>query len=385
MGFFDKFFKKEFAGDIDKFLEQQKKQQEKLREGQEKIHEKLEQGYKSPSAPQKQTSKPYKIQRTQKVKKPYPAEDAAKLQKLNLPVLRAKDDLARILSTNVKTLNYLATDSRSHYCRFTIPKRSGDGTRSIFAPKKKLKDVQRKILIEILGKLPVTENAHGFVKKRSILTNVSPHTGKEIIVKIDLESFFDTVNDRRVYGLLRSFGYGHEIANMLTKLTTVYDSTPQGAPTSPAISNAVTMKLDKRLNGLAKKFLANYTRYADDITFSGGNEFKARLKSFLLMLWVIIREEGFRINKKKTVLVRKGNRQIVTGLVVNKTPGVSRKERDTLRAILHNAKHKGGLETQNRQKVKNFRAHVDGKIEFVKFANPAQGAKLERQRAGVSH
>ncbi len=384
MGFFDKFFKKEFAGDIDKFLEQQKKQQERLAEGQKEIQQKLEQGYQSSSAPQKQASKPQKIQKTPKVKKTYPAEDATKLQKLNLPVLREKDDLARILSTNVKTLNYLATDSRSHYCHFRIPKRSGGDTRLIFAPKKKLKDVQRKILREILEKLPVTENAHGFVKTRSILTNAAPHAGKEILVKIDLENFFDTVNDRRVYGLLRSFGYGHEIANMLTKLITVYNSTPQGAPTSPAISNAVTMKLDKRLNGLAKKFFATYTRYADDITFSGGNEFKPRLKTFLPMLWVIIREEGFRINKNKTVMIRKGNRQIVTGLVVNKTPGVSRKERDILRAILHNAKNHGGLETQNRQKVKNFRAHVDGKIQFVKFVNPSQGARLEKQLAGVS-
>ncbi len=384
MGFFDKFFKKEFAGDIDKLLEQQKEQEKKLREGKEKLQQKIEQGYKQSGVPEKQRAKPPEIQKTTKIKKTYPAEDAAKLQQYNLPVLRTKDDLARLLSVNVKTLNYLSAGQSEHYHRFTVPKRSG-GARAIYAPKKKLKDVQRKILREILEKLPVTENAHGFVKKRSILTNAAPHTGKEIIVKIDLERFFDTVTSRRVYGLLRSFGYGYEIANMLTKLTTLYDSTPQGAPTSPAISNAVTMKLDKRLCGLAKKFLATYTRYADDITFSGGNEFKPRLKSFLPMLWVIIREEGFKINKNKTVMIRKGSRQIVTGLVVNQKLSVKRKTRDELRALLHNAKLKGSLESQNGKKIKNFQQHIEGKIQFVKLVNSAQGAKLERQRAGVSH
>lgn len=368
MGFFDKLFKKEFAGDIDKLLEQQKSLQKTP--GKQK-----EQPAARASAPKK------KLAQSPRVQKTYPEEDPAKLQSLGLPVLRTKDDLAKLLGVSASTLNYLAVDQKSHYYAFTIPKRNGQ-KRRIFVPKKKLKGVQRKILREILEKLSATEYAHGFVKKRSIITNATPHLGKEIIVKMDLHNFFETITARRVYGLWRSFGYPRKVASTLTKIVTLNKKLPQGAPTSPALSNAISIKLDKRLSGLAKRFLATYTRYADDLTFSGGKEFKARLKSFLPMLWQIVKSEGFKVHDGKTVLVRKGNKQIVTGLVVNQQLGIERKKRDALRALLHNAK-KRTLESQNREKKKDFRAHLLGKIQFIKSVNPRQGEKLQKQFAQV--
>ena len=153
---------------------------------------------------------------------------------------------------------------------------------------------------------------------------------------------------------------------------------PRAACTSPGLSNQVARRLDKRLNGLAVKLGLTYTRYADDMTFSGNDNFKGRVGYLMARVRHIAQDEGFIINGKKNRVLRRSTAQKVTGLVVNDRPGVSRQEVRRLRAILHRARHEG-LDQQNRTGRPNFPAWLEGKIAYVGMVRPEVGAKLKAQ------
>ncbi|HUT37515.1 MAG TPA: reverse transcriptase family protein [Planctomycetota bacterium] len=309
-----------------------------------------------------------------------------------LPNLASRDDLAAALGIPRGALDWLAfPDSAKeppHYTAFAVPKRSG-GYRVLYAPKPRLKAAQHWIRREILAKTFAEDPAHGFVAGRSIHTNAQPHAGKDIIVTLDLQDFFPTITYRRVRGIFQSLGYGEEVAIPLAMLCTVkpaekvqefvggqrHRMLPQGAPTSPALANLACRHLDARLAGLAAKFGCAYTRYADDLTFSGGEAFERSLKRFLFLLYRILEDEGFRANRKKTHFARRGARQEVTGLVVNDGPRVPRAYRRQLRAILHNARTTG-LDAQNREKHTHFRHALRGRIEFVRSTHADLATKL---------
>jgi hypothetical protein len=157
---------------------------------------------------------------------------------------------------------------------------------------------------------------------------------------------------------------------------------PQGACTSPGLSNQVARRLDKRLGGLAGKLGLNYTRYADDLTFSGPAELNARIGYVMARVRHIAGEEGFAVNQKKSRVLRRNNAQQVTGLVVNDRPGVRRREVRRLRAILHKARTEG-LEKQNREGRPNFMAWLQGKIAYVGMARPEAGARLREELEAV--
>jgi len=309
-----------------------------------------------------------------------------------LPNLADRDQLARALKASRAQLDWLAFPESEaeprHYVAFAIPKRSG-GYRVLYAPKRKLKDAQRWVHREILAKTCAAEPAHGFVQGRSFHTNAAPHAGKDIVITFDIENFFPSITYRRVRGIFQSLGYGEDVAIPLAMLCTVkpaekvrefvggqrHRMLPQGAPTSPALANLACRHLDARLAGLAAKFGCTYTRYADDLTFSGDAVFEKSLKRFLPLFHAILRAEGFRVNRKKTHFARRGARQEVTGLVVNDGPSVPREYRRTLRAILHNAR-KTGIEAQNREKHPHFAHALRGRIEFVRATHPQLAAKL---------
>jgi len=309
-----------------------------------------------------------------------------------LPNLASREELAAALGIPRGTLDWLALPERKkeppHYTAFAVPKRSG-GYRVLYAPKAKLKAAQHWIRREILAKTFAEDPAHGFIAGRSIHTNAAPHTGKDIVVTLDLDNFFPSVTYRRVRGIFQSLGYGEEVAIPLAMLCTVKPAAkvrefvggqrhrmlPQGAPTSPALANLACRHLDLRLAGLAAKFGCTYTRYADDLTFSGDAAFERSLKRFLPLLQKIVKAEGFKLKKDKTHLARRGARQKVTGLVVNDGPRVPRAYRRRLRAILHNAR-KTGLDAQNRDKHPHFAHALRGRIEFVRSTHPQLAAKL---------
>ncbi len=323
--------------------------------------------------------------------------DEARLAELALPVLHTPADVAAALGLSIKQLRWLAfhteVATRTHYVKFQVPKKSG-GMRTLAAPHKKLKAVQHWILANIAGKFPVTEAAHGFVAGRGIVSNANPHVGKTAVVNLDLENFFPTVVFPRVRAVFERYGYSGSVATILALLCTEcpraavtyvgvkYEAAtgprglPQGAPTSPALSNQVARKLDKRLLGVAGKLGLTYTRYADDLTFSGGPELTEKTGWLLAKVRNVARSEGFAINEKKTRVMRRSAAQTVTGVVVNQKASVSRDELRRLRAILHRAKTEG-LEAQNRDGKPNFRAWLTGKIAFVSMVCPDAGAKLK--------
>jgi len=274
---------------------------------------------------------------------------------------------------------------------FEIPKRSG-GMRLLASPKQHLRRAQRWVLREILAKLELTAPAHGFVAQRSTLTNAQPHLRKHVVVNQDLADFFPSITFPRVRGLFESVGYSPAVASLLALLCTEASrapveldgrkywvavrerALPQGACTSPVISNLVARKLDRRLLGATRKLGFEYTRYADDLTFSADSA-SGNVGLLLARVRHIVQDEGFAINPKKGRVQRRNRRQEVTGVVVNDKPGAPRQAVRELRAILHNAK-KTGLAAQNRQQRPHFEAWLRGKIGYVMMLDPSKGREL---------
>ncbi|MEV4598878.1 reverse transcriptase family protein [Amycolatopsis sp. NPDC049253] len=288
--------------------------------------------------------------------------------------------------------NDRANRTLRHYHHHWIPTATG-GLRLIERPKPRLAEVQRRVRRHVLAALPVHDAAHGFHPGRSILTCAQPHAGQEKVVRMDLEHFFPTVSARRVRSLLELAGYPPAVAQALAGILTtatppdvlknaprkVRDPLknphlPQGAPSSPAVANAVTHRLDRRLWGLARKLGANYTRYADDLAFSG----EATLPLHRLFPGVrrIVDDEGFRLRDNKTSVAAKHQRQRVAGLVVNTKPAAQRSQYDDLRATLHNCATTGP-EAQNRAGHPDFQAHLRGRIAWISATSAHRGAKLK--------
>lgn len=302
------------------------------------------------------------------------AGDAARIARLGLPPLSSLEEVAALLEVSPRELRWLSIADLDHYRHFLLEKAGGAG-RLIDAPKAKLKAVQRRIYERILCKLPVHPAAHGFCRGRTLLGHAAPHVGKQAVFTVDVANFFPSVSSRRVCGLFKAWGYPEPVALLLTTLTTYNGHLPQGAPTSPALANLVFTRADARLSGLARRFGADYSRYADDMTFSGPQAFQRKLGAFSRAVGQIVAAEGFALNHNKTRMMRAGRRQLVTGLVVNASPHVPRRVRRRLRATLHNAR-KRGLAGQNRFKHPRFLEHLRGRIAWVCGLHPRLGARL---------
>jgi RNA-directed DNA polymerase len=321
--------------------------------------------------------------------------DEAQLARYGLPLWRTEEDVASALGLTVSQLQHYSVhrerDRVSHYITFALPKRSG-GQRLIQAPKSGLKAVQRKLLSLLVEKLPVSPHAHGFVKGRSVRTGAEGHVGKAVVLRLDLKDFFPTVSYARVRGLLIALGYGYPVAATLAVLMTESERQPveldgkvyfvpvgprvcvQGAPTSPALCNAIVLKMDRRLAGLARKHGFTYSRYADDLSFSGPDvETAEKLRGLAAR---IIQEEGFQVNAAKTRLQRRGGRQTVTGVTVNQVLGLSRKERRKLRAMIH--------QEGTRPASAETSARIDGKLAYLSMLNPKQAEALRSRRKSSS-
>lgn len=319
-----------------------------------------------------------------------------KLQKLQLPVLATPADLAKAFNLPIPRLRWLAFHSEAstvtHYVRFQVPKKSG-GMRELSAPHHDLAATQQWILMHILEKIPTHDAAHGFVPGRGTMTNATPHVGRATVINLDLKDFFPSITFPRVKGIFQEFGYSPAVATILALLCTeclrrkveyngktLHVATgsralPQGACTSPALSNLLARRLDSRLNGIAKKLGFTYTRYADDITFSGTKESAAKTGYLLARIRHIVGDEKLTVNEDKTRVQRPNSRQSVTGIVVNLRPNVPRKVRRRLRAILHHAKNEG-LAKQNRQNHQNFKGWVTGMIAYTQMVNPDSAKRL---------
>ncbi|NUP11443.1 MAG: RNA-directed DNA polymerase [Polyangiaceae bacterium] len=324
--------------------------------------------------------------------------DVEALERAGLPVLSTPADVARAMELSIPTLRWLAFHSDAaetiHYRQFEVPKKTG-GVRLLSSPLPKLAQAQQWILENVLAKIPTGGDAHGFVPGRSTVSNAKPHVGRDVVVNVDLRDFFPSIHFPRVRGLFESLGYSPAVASILALLTTeaprrrvVYAQKPywvaagprglpQGACTSPAVSNLVARKLDTRLAAMSAKHGARYTRYADDLTLSLEPGRRDQIGMLLARIRHIAEDEGFTVHPDKVFVQRAGGRQLVTGIVVNRGLSVPREELRRLRAVLHAAK-KTGLEAQNRDGLPDFRAHLRGKIGYVMMVDREKGSQLLR-------
>jgi RNA-directed DNA polymerase len=277
-----------------------------------------------------------------------------------------------------------------HYRRIQMPKKRAGEFRWIEEPLPKLKAAQRRLLDAIVPYIPLHSAAHAYRSGYSAKTCSAEHVGKRVILSMDLVDFFGAIPVRRVRALFQNAGYSFSIAQILAQLCTApanLDETqvgsqglnrtrlPQGAPTSPALANAIAYRLDRRLAGLAHSSGATYTRYADDLLFSGGTEFASRCQRFATSVAAIVIEEGFSVQFHKTRLQFSGAEQRVLGITVNEKQNINRREYESLKAELHNCVHQG-WQSQNLKMLVDYRGHLRGRIAHIHSLNAARGKKL---------
>jgi hypothetical protein len=280
-----------------------------------------------------------------------------------------------------------------HYTYRWVPKRRGKW-RLLEMPKQRLKALQRRLLHDILEHIPPHDAVHGYRRGRSVATYAAPHAGRALLLHFDLRDFFPSVLAARVRALFRTAGYPQPVARLLTGMCTSMvprdvcqagprpDSehyrlrhVPQGAPTSPALANLCAYRLDCRLAGLARAIGGRYTRYADDLAFSGDEVLERGARRFQVLVGRVALEEGFEVLMRKTRFMRRGVRQQLAGVVVNAHPNIQRAEYDRLKAILYNCADLGPG-SQNGEGHADFRAHLAGRIAYVAMIHPARGRRL---------
>ncbi len=323
-----------------------------------------------------------------------------KLQVYNLPLLHTPLQLAKVMGIELNQLRFLAFQREvaktSHYVRFSIPKKTG-GERQISAPMPRLKKAQYWVLHNILNHLSLHTAAHGFRAEHSIVSNAKPHTAQAVVINMDLADFFPTVDYRRVKGVFQGLGYSEAVATVLGLLCTEAETLPveldgeryfiaqgerhlpQGAPTSPALSNFICRRLDARLQGMAQKLGFNYTRYADDLTFSADREHVPNVQALLAWVKRIVTEEGFQLHPDKTRVMHSGRQQEVTGIVVNnEQPSISRQQLRRFRALLFQIE-KDGIKDKSWNGNPNVLSSAAGFANLVYMVNPEKGAELKQR------
>lgn len=295
-----------------------------------------------------------------------------------LPVIFNTEHLAGKLRISEAFLKRLAFNQRQFYHFFEIPKSNGQ-PRQIAAPQRKLLSTQKWILGHILKRGRPHRCAKAFIKGLSVVDNAKPHKNREVVTRIDLKDFFPSITYQQVRKEFEHFGYPYHVALVLANLCTLNGFLPQGAPTSPALSNMVCIRLDKRLAGLGKKMRFRYTRYADDLVFSSNNRKFPKLIPFLKE---IIQQEGFTVNEEKLTVMRSGSQQKVTGLVINEKVGIPREHRRWLRAVAHRLRTRGpeAIEVKSQRNtladpMKIFLGHV----AYANMVDAAHGKKLKSQ------
>lgn len=339
-------------------------------------------------------------------------------QAWQVPEIATEGELAAWVGLSVSELEWLADlknlgakckEEKLRHYRYRILAKAAGGVRLIEMPKPRLKEIQRRILDEILAPIPAHAAAHGFVKGRSIKTFAAPHAGQRVVLRMDLQEFFPRLSRARVQALFRTAGYPERVAGLLGGLCTnaiprgiwthaapnpgpvafepaalselrrlyARPHLPQGAPTSPALANLCAFRADCRLHGLARAAGAHYTRYADDLAFSGDEEFESRIARFAAHVAAILGEEDLHLNHRKTRVMRQGVRQYLAGVVANRHVNVVRADFDRLKATLTNCAHRGPA-SQNRENHPAFRQQLAGRVAFVEMINPQKGARLRR-------
>lgn len=269
--------------------------------------------------------------------------------------IRKLKHLAYRLHFSLAKLIAVSEDISKYYVKSEIKKKNGK-TRTIVSIREPLKAIHAQIK-KLLDSIEISDKAHGCVKGRSTLSNALPHCGKKTVYSLDFKSFFPSVHPQKVYRMFMDMLHcSHDVSDLLTKLTTFDYCLPQGSSVSPSITNILCRDLDTKLGAIAEERGISYTRYVDDITFSGekiDSSFRNKIKGIIISY-------GFKLHKEKEILANQAQKQMVTGLCVNrKKPTVPKSYKRQTRAIIHKARTLGNLGTRGKQ--------IAGRHNYVNF------------------
>jgi RNA-directed DNA polymerase len=272
--------------------------------------------------------------------------------------LRAKLGWGRSVAQLARLLDHTPDELAQFepaYVEAYIRKRRG-GTRRLLVPDEATKALQRILLHRVFARLKAHPAAMGFEAGRSIVDNALPHVGRAVVIQMDVQDFFPATTAKRVEAYFRRIGWNRQAAALLTRLTTHEGGLPQGAPTSPRLSNLVNYGIDERLARFAKRRKGQFTRYADDITFSFPKDYPKRVRGVIQKTKRILKAHGYILHERQKLHIRRRHqRQIVTGLVVNERVNLPRRQRRRLRAAMH--RHRtGGNPTWTLQQLQGWAA-----------------------------
>ena len=287
----------------------------------------------------------------------------------------SRENLAELLGYDLQHLLSIAAKNSRFYRAIELRRKNGS-FRRVYSPREPIRSIQSWILKNILNAYRPHEAAHGFCRNRSIVSNAAQHAGNSVLIALDIADFFPSITQQKVRKAFEKLGYTYSVAMVLANLCTRSGFLPQGAPTSPALSNLVCENLDRRLSGLARSRGFTYSRYADDMAFSSND---GRLNTLIPFLREIIQQEGFQVRPEKTRISRGSGRMMVTGVVVNDRPNLPRSHVRKLRAAVHRLKQNGPeaviLESR-RTKDADVRNVLAGHLGFLAMVNPAGGKRL---------
>ncbi|MFS4580683.1 reverse transcriptase family protein [Phaeobacter sp. C3_T13_0] len=318
---------------------------------------------------------------------------------LSIPPLDNTDALAEWLAldphelvrfADLRGLSNATDNAFAPHYRFQMHRKRDGTQRLIEEPKPLLKKLQRRVLQGILNSVPPSPSSYGFVPGRNCIRAAAQHAGEDVLVCFDLKLFFPSIRIPRITGLFRCLGYPEPVARTLAGLCTLETPRhirskvpmeahrlaqrhlPQGAPTSPALANLCCFNMDKRLAALARSLDANFTRYADDLAFSGDRHIVTTLRHAVPD---IVGDERFHLNTEKTRVAYRHQSQVCTGITVNEKINIPRRDYDLLKAAIHRLS-----DPQNADR--NIPAILNalcGRISWVENLNPAKGAILRRR------
>jgi len=294
-------------------------------------------------------------------------EYAKPLVENDFPVIFNTTNLCALVGYNKDYIKGAAIDPKFYYRSFKI-KKSDNKFRFINEPLPSLKEIQLWILENILYRIKVSKFAKAYVRKRNIIDNVKYHIDKEKILSLDIKDFFPSLKRKTIEQIFYSLGYSSNISNLLSKLCCLHDSLPQGAPTSPCLSNIAMIEIDAYIANYCLERNVRYTRYADDLTFSGSFD-DVDLKNFVMKQ--LTRLNMF-LNEDKTRVMSRGQQQIVTGIIVNQKLQIPKEERKRIRLEMHYITLFGlsnHLERTKNTKA-NYLSHLQGKINYGLYINP---------------
>lgn len=296
---------------------------------------------------------------------------ADRLVRSGLPIIYDDAHLSGLLGFAEAALKESLRRPNDLYLSYSIPKRSG-GFRRIDQPVSSLKSIHTWILRNILDRCSAHPAATAFIRGRSIMDNAAKHVNRVAVLTLDVAAFFDSIRERDVRVVFSRLGYAPSVVDLLIRSTTLNGGLPQGAPTSPSLSNLVMLDCDRSLTEFAEQNQLAFTRYADDFSFSGNYSSRAWVGRTIREVRSQIQRVGLRLNESKTRLMLGHQRQEVTGIVVNTRMNVRRSVRRELRKNVYFAAKYGvaGAAARPDPFGRNPAEHIRGVAEFVRFVGP---------------